>query len=105
MPITQSDDGWIRTHEDARQCLKYASIGATVVFNRLGHKGGATETEAGLAASREYTLVLDGAPKFALNAFDAYSLPCRADKLIARARLLCESGKRALDLGKGSATL
>lgn len=87
MRFTAVDDGMLRTHDDVAQCLRYAIPGATVVFDPLRW----SKRPQVLRGSREFTVVLDGAPHHAINALDTYSLPCKADPLIRRVRDLAES--------------
>ncbi len=92
MSVTVCDDGWLRTHDDAHSLLKYVALGATVMYPRLGK----AKTLDALGATREFLVVLDGAPGFSVNSRDLYSLPCRADALALRVRAICDAGKRAL---------
>ena len=88
MRVTVIDDQWVRTHDEARDLLRYAALGATVILEPL--------REGRSPDARSYTLVLDGAVDYALSVADAYSLPCLAGPLAARARALCDTATRAL---------
>lgn len=92
MRVTAMDDGLVRTHEEAAQLIRYAALGATVVFDPLKRSKRAHTVQA----SREFTLVLDAAPDHAVNACDIYSLPCKANKLAQRVRELCDTARAAL---------
>lgn len=93
MSVTVVDDDWIRTHDEARDALRYAAIGATVVIERVQREHS--------PESRMFTLVLDAAPGHAVSAADAYSLPCLAAPLMRRARDLCERGRKSLAYSRG----
>lgn len=88
MTCTALDDGWLRTHDEAAQLLRYATIGATVLIERLPREH--------TPDLRQYTIVLDGAAEYAVSAADAYALPCLAAPLARRARDLCDSAVAAL---------
>lgn len=77
----------IDSHDTAREALRYAVPGATVVIEPL---------KPPRANSRVYTLVLDGAPEHALSDADVYALPCDAEALIRRAVQLCRAGEASL---------
>lgn len=92
MKITALSDGWVRTHEEAANLLRYAALGATVVFDPLRR----AKTRQAIESTREFTIVLDAAPHHAVNHTDMYSLPCKADRLAARAREICTAGRACL---------
>jgi hypothetical protein len=92
MRITMMDDGLVHTHDDAAALIRYAALGATVVFDPLRQ----TKRKSSADSTREFTLVLDAAPAHAVNARDLYALPCKAHRLAARVRDLCESARAAL---------
>lgn len=92
MRVTTVDDGLVRTHEEAAQLIRYAALGATVVFDPLK----VSKRKSAVDATREFTLVLDAAPNHAVNARDMYALPCKADRLAERVRTLCNSAQAAL---------
>ena len=88
MSVTVPDDELVRTHDEARELLKYAALGATVIIERprVEHQ----------PHVRTFTLVLDAAPHHAVNALDVYSLPCNARVLAKRARTLCDRGQQSI---------
>jgi len=92
MSVTVVDDDWIRTHDEARDALRYAAIGATVVIE-LPAREHVPET-------RMFTIVVDAAPGHSVSAADAYSLPCLAAPLMRRARTLCDRARRSLAYAK-----
>lgn len=92
MRVTAMDDGLVRTHEEAAQLIRYAALGATVVFDPLKRTKRASVADA----TREFTLVMDAAPNHAVNARDLYALPCKAGRLAARVRELCDTARAAL---------
>lgn len=91
-PVTAVDDGWFRSHEDVRTALRYAVPGATVVFDPLKW----SRRPDTLRAAAEYTVVLDGAPRHAVNALDTYVLPCKAAPLVARVQELARDAWETL---------
>lgn len=92
MTIHALDDGWVRTHEEASQLLRYTALGATVLFDPLKR----AKVQRAVDATREFTLVLDGAPHHAVNDLDMYTLPCKAAALQRRVRTLCDQARAAL---------
>lgn len=86
--VTVIDDQWIRTHDEARDLLKYSVIGATVVIERVEREH--------CPETRAFTVVLDGATDFATSVADCYSLPCLAGPLARRARDLADKGTKTL---------
>lgn len=80
---------WVTTHDSARELLRYAALGATVMIEPL-------RSEHRRPESRAFTVVLDGATDYAVNAADAYSLPCLAEPLARRVRALCDDATRVL---------
>lgn len=77
----------INSHDTAREALKYAVPGCTVVIEPL---------KPPRPNSRVYTLVLDSAPEHALSDGDVYALPCDAEALIRRAVQLCRAGEASI---------
>lgn len=88
MTVMMVDDGWVRTHDEMRELLRYTAIGATVVIERI-------EVEHAPDA-RRFTVVLDAAPDFATSCAEIYSLPCLAEPMQLRLRNLCERAWEAL---------
>lgn len=90
--IQAVDEELVQTHDAARELLKYAVPGATVVIEPVWppHPN-----------ARMWTLVLDSAPHHAVQALDTYTLPVRADALYRRARTLAEDGARSIARGVG----
>lgn len=78
--ITVADDDIVRTHDEARELLRYAAIGAQVLLEPCRPPA---------PDWRRFTVVLDFAPHHATSAADSYSLPCQAGPLARRARELC----------------
>lgn len=93
MSVTVIDDDWIRTYDEARDLLKYAALGATVIIERVQREH--------TPDTRMFTVVLDAAPGHAVSAADAYALPCLAAPLARRARDLCERGRASLAYARG----
>ncbi|MBL0219652.1 MAG: hypothetical protein IPQ07_38030 [Myxococcales bacterium] len=91
--MTVIDDDWIRTHDEARDALRYAALGATVIIERVQREH--------TPDTRSFTVVLDAAPNHAVSAADAYSLPCLAAPLMRRARTLCDRARQSLVYAKG----
>jgi hypothetical protein len=91
--ITANDDGWVRTHDDMRALLKYAALGATVIFDPVKR----AKRHSAQDASREFTVVLDAAPHHAVNHTDIYALPCRAAPMFRRVRDLCDTAQRCIE--------
>lgn len=79
--VTTHDDDLVRTHDEARELLKYAAPGATVVIEPCRPPA---------PDWRKFTVVLDVAPGYATSAGDAYSLPCLGAPLQRRIVELCE---------------
>ncbi len=90
--VTATDDGWIRTHDDVEALLRYAALGATVVFGRIRSE----KNHSAIGASREFTVVMDAAPHHAVNGRDIYTLPCKAPALAKRVVDLCDRARRDL---------
>ena len=88
MKVTVPDDDWVRTHDEARELLRYTALGATVVIEPV-------EVEHS-PESRRFTVVLDAAPDFATSSAEIYSLPCLARPIQRRVRTLCERAWEAL---------
>lgn len=85
--MSTDNDGLVRTHDAARELLRYAVPGATVVIEPVWPPA---------PNARQWAMVLDAAPTHAVQAFDTYSLPVPADVLYRRARTLAEEGLRSL---------
>jgi hypothetical protein len=81
------DEGLVRTHDAARELLRYAVPGATVVIEPVWPPH---------PTARQWAMVLDAAPSHAVQAFDTYTLPVTAESLYRRARTLAEEGLRSL---------
>jgi hypothetical protein len=92
MAVTAKWDGWVRTHEEAAQVLRYNALGATVIIEPI--PGGKSLDILG--GSRQFTIVMDAAPSHAVNNRDFYALPCKARQLGTRARELCTMAQAAL---------
>lgn len=84
--------GWLHTHDEVREALRYTALGATVLYRHAGRVKGLDT----LSASREFTVVLDAAPTFTPNTTDFYCLPCLAEPLISRVKELCDRATAAL---------
>lgn len=93
MSVTVIDDDWIRTHDEARDALKYSAIGATVIIERIEREH--------TPEVRQFTVVVDAAPGHAVSAADAYALPCLAEPLMRRVRTLCDRARTSLAYSKG----
>ena len=92
MSITASDNGWVRTHEEAETLLRYSALGATVVYDPLKK----SHSRDALARTREFSIVLDSAPSYAINHLDMYSLPVRASHLVSRVVTLCNNAVESI---------
>lgn len=92
MSVTVIDDDWVRTHDEARDLLRYAALGATVIIERVQREH--------TPDVRQFAIVLDAAPGHAVSAADAYSLPCLAKPLALRARALCDRGRESLAVAR-----
>lgn len=82
------DDGMVHTHDDARDLMKYAALGATVLIEPFDLDD--------LPGARRYTVVLDAAPYDAANAADMYHLPVNARVLAQRVRQIADDARTAL---------
>lgn len=73
--IMATDDGFVRTHDDASALLQYAVPGARVRTWRL------RDTDKAYEAARGYevTIARHGAPTLAV--LGSYALPARAERL------------------------
>jgi hypothetical protein len=78
--ITATDDGWIRTHDEAQALLRYSAIGARVEFSRIAE---------GREQTRRYTITVDRMGGKADAVRGMYSLPVNADRLITNTREQC----------------
>jgi hypothetical protein len=86
--VTVPDDDWIRSHDEARELLRYACLGATVIVEPI-----AREHQPSM---RRWTVVLDGAEQLATSSVEIYALPCLGAPLARRARNLCDAAQEAL---------
>ncbi len=86
--VTVPDDDWVRSHEEARQLLRYACLGATVIVEPV-------EREHQPSMGR-WTVVLDAAETLATSSAEIYALPCLGAPLARRARTLCNDAQDAL---------
>jgi hypothetical protein len=94
MTVMAKDDGWVRSHEEAATLMRYSALGATVIIDPL--VTAQSKRPDMLSATRQFTLVLDAAPYLAVNARDFYTLPCKANRLGARVRELCNIAQASL---------
>lgn len=83
MTITQHDDGWIRSHADAEQALRYAVPGARVAFFDAG-----SVKRLGLA--REYVVTLARNDHRVTHGRSVYCLPVRAVDLMRHVRAVAD---------------
>ncbi len=90
-PIMAPDDGWLRTHDEARDLLTYAVPGARVTFSRVARPG----TQQGNAQARRFQITVRRVGREPLETFDLYTLPCLAEPLARRARELADHALRA----------
>lgn len=86
--VTVTDDDWVRSHEEVRQLLHYACLGATVIVEPI-------EREHQPSMGR-WTVVLDAAETLATSSAEIYALPCLGAPLAHRARNLCNDAQEAL---------
>lgn len=78
--MTARDDGWVRTHDEALDVLRYAAPGASVdVLPVAGRAAGSLGAQG---ASRRYVVAVHGAAPRT----DLYTLPAPADGLARRVR-------------------
>jgi NADPH-dependent 2,4-dienoyl-CoA reductase/sulfur reductase-like enzyme len=80
MTVTTTDDGFVRTHEDARRLLRYAVPGARVTF----------EMKTARSCGYEISVRQHGLPD--LCVVGSYTLPCLADRIASHARAQVEAG-------------
>jgi hypothetical protein len=90
--ITASDNGWVRTHDEAETLLRYSALGATVVYDPLRR----SKNKEAIQRTREFSIVLDSAPSHAINHLDMYTLPVRASHLTSRVVALCNNAVESL---------
>lgn len=91
MRITTTDDDWCRTHDDVRELLTYAVPGARITLAPLALPGSTMRA----AGSRRFEVAV---PRIGVElppTADTYTLPCRAEPLIRRARELADYAMRA----------
>lgn len=88
--VTAPDDGWLRTHDEARELLTYAVPGARVTLAPVAGPG----TPKGAAQARRYQITVRRIGHDPLPTADTYTLPCLAEPLARRARELADHALR-----------
>ena len=89
--ITTSDDGDVRTHDDALSLLRYAGPGARVTTSLVYEPG---DLEAA-ASVRRYEIRVDRVGREPVTTSHVYSLPVCAADLAASARRAADAAMRA----------
>lgn len=84
--ITAPDDGWVRTHDEVGELLRYAVPGAQVKLSPVALPGNAH----GNARARRYQITVRRIGREPLPTADTYTLPCLAAPLARRARELAD---------------
>lgn len=87
MGVTVKADDWVRSHDEVREVLRYAAIGATAIVEPVSPER---------PQDGQWTLVLDAAPHHAVSARDLYSLPILGEPLQRRAAELLAAAGEAL---------
>lgn len=87
--VTARDDEWLRTHDEAQACLRYAATGARVRFWRPTPKD---FTERTSDKTCSYSVELERLGAEPLVVLGAYALPCHAARLAANVRERLEQG-------------
>lgn len=82
MSVTTPDDGYLHTHDEARELLAYAVEGARVTLHPVRDPG----TGAAGLATRRYEITVPRLGRAPVTTCDVYALPCHAETLARSAR-------------------
>ncbi len=96
MGVVAIDDGWVRTHDEVSELLRYAVPGADVRLSPVALPG----NPRGNARARCYQISLRRIGRDPVPTADTYTLPCLAAPLARRARELADNAEKLASIAR-----